>query len=155
MPAYYIPIEVIILRLFLAAALAFCMGLDRELKGKPYGLRPFMMLSVGSAAFTMMVIELSHHSEAIARNVEMDPGQVIQAIIGSIGFLGAAAIIRSDKHVVGATTGTGIWVVGAIGVACGLGYYWYAILLTVFALLILVVLGKLHDHIQKRQQPKP
>lgn len=153
MAVYSIPIDVIALRLFLAAALAFIMGIDREFKNKPYGLRPYMMLSVGSAAFTMMVMELLHHPD-ITGSGSIDPSRIIAAIITGIAFLGAAAIIRSEQHIIGATTGTGIWVVGAVGVACGLGYYWYAGLLTAFALLILVVLGKLHDTIKHHQQSK-
>lgn len=145
---YDIPIETIALRLFLAAALAFVIGLDREFKDKPYGIRPYMMLSVGSAAFIMMVMEMAHAGDPSL--VAIDPGRVIAGIIGGIGFLGAGAIIRSEHRTIGATTGTGIWVVGATGVACGLGYYWHAMLLTAFAVLILVVLGRLHERIQKR-----
>lgn len=151
MTEYHIAMDTVAMRLLAAAVFAFIMGIDRELKSKPYGIRPYMMLSVGAAALTIMILELAHQSDAIGGNVEIDPGQVIQAIIGSIGFLGAAAIIRGGSNVVGATTGTGIWVAGAVGIACGLGFYWHAVLLTGFAVLIMVILGKLHENIQKRK----
>ena len=65
----------------------------------------------------------------------------MEAIVGAIGFLGAAAIIQGRFELFGATTGASIWVVGAIGMACGFGFYGLAVVVTVVGLFVLTVLG--------------
>jgi len=140
----YITLQEVFFRLFIAVFLAFLIGLDRELKHKPFGFRPYMMVSLGSAAFALILMELAYGME-IKPDVNIDPSRVIQGIITGLGFLGAGAVIRAEKHVVGATTGSGIWVVGAIGLACGLGFYWYATIITLFALFIVIAFGKIHE----------
>jgi putative Mg2+ transporter-C (MgtC) family protein len=65
----------------------------------------------------------------------------MEAIVGAIGFLGAAAIVQGRFELFGATTGASIWVVGAIGMACGFGFYALAVAVTVLGLLVLTVLG--------------
>ena len=81
--------------------------------------------------------------------IQMDPGRIVEGIIGGIGFLGAGAIIHGDRDVRGATTGAGIWVVGGIGVAVGFGYYLHATLLTVVILFVLSVLRRLSAWLEK------
>ncbi len=66
---------------------------------------------------------------------------VMEAIVGAIGFLGAAAIIQGRSELFGATTGASIWVVGAIGMACGFGFYALALAVTVAGLFVLTVLS--------------
>lgn len=146
----FLPFDVMLSRLLLAVGLAFLMALDREIKGKPYGLRPYMMVSLASCGFILIILKLAHEADTIAKHITMDPGQVVQAVIGATGFLGAAAVLRAEKNIVGATTGTGLLVAGAVGVSCGLGYYALAVLMAIFTLMILVMVGRLHDHIQKR-----
>ena len=69
--------------------------------------------------------------------VKIDPSRVIQGLIGGIGFLGAGAIIQGgSEQVRGLTTGAGIWLVGAVGLACGAGAYILAFAITVLALMI-------------------
>jgi putative Mg2+ transporter-C (MgtC) family protein len=65
----------------------------------------------------------------------------MEAIVGAIGFLGAAAIIQERFELFGATTGASIWVVGGIGMACGFGFYGLAVVVTVVGLFVLTVLG--------------
>ena len=130
----------VLTRLGAAAGLAALLGIDREVRGKAVGLRSFMLVALGAAAFSLVTLELivsMQESEALA----MDPSRVVEGIIGGIGFLGAGAIIQRQQRVHGVTTGASIWVVGAIGMACGFGFYVQAATIAVIAAIILTVLG--------------
>lgn len=121
--------------LLLAALLSAVIGLDREHSHHPAGLRTHMLIGLGSALFTTLSIFAfpSGDSSRIASNI----------VVG-VGFLGAGAIIRSgERQVMGMTTAAGIWVVAAIGMACGSGNYILAIVTTLLAWLILSVLGQI------------
>ena len=130
-------------RLGAAIAFACLIGIDRELKHKPLGLRTNMLMALGSASFSIITIEIMHLSAPGPNANPIDPGRIIEGIIGGIGFLGAGAIIRERSDIRGATTGAAIWAVGAIGVACGFGYYVHAGLITAVALFVITVLGLL------------
>ena len=133
----------IALRLGAAIAFSCLIGLDRELKNKPLGLRTNMLVALGAASFCVIVIELLHMPDPGSNASKIDAGRVLEGIIGGIGFLGAGAIIQERNRVIGATTGAGIWAVGAIGVASGFGYYLHAAAITLLALFVLTVLGLL------------
>jgi putative Mg2+ transporter-C (MgtC) family protein len=83
--------------------------------------------------------------------IQIDPGRAMEAIVGAIGFLGAAAIIQGRFELFGATTGASIWVVGGIGMACGFGFYALAVVVTVAGCFVLTVLGM----ITGRGRPDP
>ena len=133
----------IALRLGAAIALSCLIGLDRELKDKPLGLRTHMLVALGAASFCLIMIELLHTPNPGSNARPIDAGRVLEGIIGGIGFLGAGAIIQGRQRVFGATTGAAIWVVGAIGMACGFGFFVHAIAVTLLALFVLTVLGLL------------
>lgn len=130
------------LRLSMAMVFGLLIGLDREIKHKPVGVRTYMLVGLGSAAYTVVILGFGPIVSASGDNVSMDPTRLIQGLIGGIGFLGAGAMIgaqSSGDRVQGAATGAAIWVVGAMGVACGMGYYAYAALITGLALMVLFV----------------
>jgi putative Mg2+ transporter-C (MgtC) family protein len=130
----------ILVRLSLAVAFAALLGWERESANKPAGLRTYMMVALGSAAFTIAALTLSAQvSQPPGRNA--DPLRMLDGIIGGIGFLGAGSIIQSRGAVTGVTTAAGIWVMAAIGVACGCGYFELAGIVTTFAFIILWLLG--------------
>ena len=140
----------IALRLGAAIAFGCLIGLDRELKNKPLGLRTNMLVALGSASFCVIVVELMHSFQPGPHSSPIDAGRIIEGIIGGIGFLGAGAIIQ-ERGVVGAPTGAGIWAVGGIGVACGFGLYLLAAVVTALAVFVLTVLGLLErDRSDKR-----
>ncbi len=142
----------IALRLGAAIALSCLIGLDRELKDKPLGLRTHMLVALGAASFCLIMIELLHMSNPGANARPIDAGRVLEGIIGGIGFLGAGAIIQGRQRVFGATTGAAIWVVGAIGMACGFGFFVQAIAITLLALFVLTVLGLLERGGRRRDR---
>jgi putative Mg2+ transporter-C (MgtC) family protein len=141
----YAELVEILTRLLLACALAALIGLDRELRDKPVGLRTMMLVSLGAAAFSIVVVEmvLTMGDDGRGQGLAMDPTRVVEGIVGGIGFLGAGAIIQGGARVRGVTTGAAIWVVGAIGMACGFGFYVHAAIVTGIAMLVLTVLGAL------------
>ncbi len=135
------------IRLILAATLGALIGLDRELKEKPVGMRPYMVVSIGAAGFGILCMEIWTDLSTSA-SAGLDPLRAIQGIIGGLGFLGAGAIIRQgDDDIRGATTGAGIWLAGCIGMSSGFGSYLLAISLTAIALFIMVVVGYLHKRL--------
>jgi putative Mg2+ transporter-C (MgtC) family protein len=128
-------------RLAAAAVMGLLIGLDRETKNKPLGLKTNTLMAIGSAAFGILVMELVRSVGQQQGLNSVDPSRVVQGVIEGIGFLGAGAIIWGGGKVKGATTGATIWVVGAIGLACGFGLLWLAALITALVLLVLVGLG--------------
>ena len=136
-----ISIQEVGLRLALAIVLSALVGIDRELKHKPLGLRTNMLVALGAASFSLMAFQLVDLLRDSPSTVRIDPVRVMEAIVGAIGFLGAAAIIQGRHELFGATTGASIWVVGAIGMACGFGFYALAVAVTVAGMFVLTVLG--------------
>jgi putative Mg2+ transporter-C (MgtC) family protein len=132
------PISVVdvALRMLLASVFGGAVGWDREVQNKAAGLRTHMMVALGAAVFTLAALEMMQLS-LMEGGRSGDPTRVIDGIVGGIGFLGAGQIIQSRGTVQGVTTAAGIWVVGAIGVACGGGYYALAGLTALFTLFIL------------------
>ncbi len=126
-------------RLALALALGTAMGLEREMRGKPAGLRTVMLITVGAALFT----EASLFAAGLRSHdlVRADPARIAAQIVSGIGFIGAGTILVHRGNVVGLTTAATLWVAAAIGMSVGLGQYVVAVGATVFVLLTLTVIG--------------
>jgi putative Mg2+ transporter-C (MgtC) family protein len=148
------PIVDVVLRFSVAVGCAAILGWERESHDKPAGLRTHMMVALGSAAFTMAALILTG-SMADNANVRSDPLRLVDGIIGGIGFLGAGTIIQSRGSVHGVTTAAGIWVMGAIGVASGCGYFMLAGITTGYAFVILGVLGRLQRRSSRHKNDGP
>ncbi|HYM99917.1 MAG TPA: MgtC/SapB family protein [Aestuariivirgaceae bacterium] len=103
----------------MATFLGAVIGFDRELKRRPAGLRTHMVLSLAAALFTVLTLELYAELGAQTKS-GADPIRIIEAITVGVSFLAAGTIIRSGGHVEGLTTGAGMWLAGAVGLACGL-----------------------------------
>jgi putative Mg2+ transporter-C (MgtC) family protein len=126
-------------RLAVAALLTGVIGLERELRERAAGLRTHMLVGVGSALFTIVsAYAWSDFVFSRQGGTVLDPTRVAAQIVTGIGFLGAGAIIRQGISVRGLTTAAGLWVVAAIGMAAGAGYYSAALIATG---LVLVGLG--------------
>ena len=117
------------IRLVLAAALGGAIGLERELRERQAGLRTHLLVSVGAAVFTLVsAYGFSDFRYGGASGFTLDPSRVAAQIVTGIGFLGAGAIIRQGLSVRGLTTAATLWVVAAIGMATGAGYYSAAVI---------------------------
>ena len=121
-------------RLLLAAVLGGVIGLERELRHKPAGLRTNMLISLGAALFTII-------SFAMASTVGGDHTRIAAQIIPGIGFIGAGVVIRERGAVLGITSAATIFVIAAVGMACGAGLPVTAVFTTLLLLVALVLLG--------------
>jgi putative Mg2+ transporter-C (MgtC) family protein len=127
------------LRLLAATLIGSGIGLDREVRRKPAGMRTHALVSLGAALLVVVVVRVSpggyEHVDAVSR--------VLQGIIAGVGFLGGGAILKSgtaDHEMVhGLTTAASIWLVASLGVACGAGQWVAALIACVIALLVLTV----------------
>lgn len=133
------PLVELTVRLVLAILFGGMIGIERELKSRPAGLRTNMLVCLAAATFTVLAAELISESREAAEVVSVDTLRIISAVITGVAFLGAGAIIRGDNGVQGLTTGASLWMSGAIGVACGGGYYAIAGIATVLALIVLAL----------------
>src|SRR5664280_1381721 len=121
-------------RLLAAAAFGAGIGFEREVHGHQAGMRTHMLVSLGSAIFTVLSIYGFPKSADMAA---ADPTRISAQIVTGIGFLGAGAIIKYGTSIRGLTTAASLWVVASIGLAAGVGAYFLATAGTVIALLAL------------------
>jgi putative Mg2+ transporter-C (MgtC) family protein len=142
----------VVLRLSAAALIGGCIGLDREVRRKPAGMRTHALVSLGAALVMLVVVRSAgaDHLGAVSR--------AIQGIIAGVGFLGAGTILKSDHEMVhGLTTAASIWLVASLGIACGIGQWVAALVALGLALLILIlgepVEGLVHRIAGKRAPP--
>lgn len=118
----------VLMRLVLAAVFGALLGWERGRSEKPADIRTMILIGTGAAMFTMLGERMidAGGNEAILR---ADPTRVLSYIISGVGFLGAGAILHSKKSIIGLTTAASIWVVAAIGAACGVGEFMVAFFL--------------------------
>ncbi|MDQ6800608.1 MAG: MgtC/SapB family protein [Acidobacteriota bacterium] len=130
------------LRLIAATLIGSGVGLDRELRHKPAGLKTHALVALGASLVTAVCAFLPD-STAMSR--------AIQGIIAGVGFLGGGAILKSnDEMVHGLTTAASIWLVASLGIACGAGQWIIAIIALLIALLILVVGNAVETRLRRR-----
>src|SRR5690554_3256998 len=146
-----IPVLDMFIRLLAAAGLALVLGLEREFRGKAAGLRSHMLVSLGASAFIIMGMHILYATAEGDPSARIDPTRIVEGVIGGIGFLGAGSIIQSQGNIQGITTGASIWMAGAIGVACGIGNFALAGMVTILALIIMVVLGHFERQVIKKK----
>lgn len=137
-------------RLVLASILGAAIGLERELAGKPAGLRTTILICVGATMFTDLSLSIAAMVPGGGGGFRSDPARLAAQIIPGIGFIGAGAILHSRGRVTGVTTAATLWVVTAIGIGVGAGEYVQAIGTTVLVLATLLLLGRLDRMIHRR-----
>jgi putative Mg2+ transporter-C (MgtC) family protein len=137
----YTPFQVIAARILLATIFGGLIGFEREWRNRPAGLRTHILICVASATFAILTIEIAHLEMFKFETARIDPLRVVEAVTAGIAFLAAGTILFSRGEVHGLTTGAGMWLAGAIGVACGFGLWQIAAFGT---FVVLVVLGLLH-----------
>jgi putative Mg2+ transporter-C (MgtC) family protein len=130
----------IVLRLLLAALLGGLVGLERELRHKPAGLRTNMLICFGSALFTII-------SYQMAGEVGGDHTRIAAQIIPGIGFIGAGVVIRERGAVMGITSAATIFVIASVGMAVGAGMIATSIFATLILLVALIFLGIAEERI--------
>ena len=137
----FLAFPVIVARLMFAALLGAAIGFEREWRARPAGLRTHILICVAAATFGILTVEIAHLDIFEGNATRVDPVRAIEAVTAGVAFLAAGSILFSRGEVQGLTTGAGMWLAGAVGLASGIGLWQIAGLGT---LLILVVLGLLH-----------
>jgi putative Mg2+ transporter-C (MgtC) family protein len=135
------PQYIIGIRLFIAALLGGIIGFEREAQNGSAGLRTHILIALAACLFTILAFEI--YEVALAGGSQPDPIRAVEATTAGIAFLGAGAIFQQRGSVRGLTTGAGMWLAGAVGVACAIGYYIIAFGVAVFAVIILTALRTL------------
>jgi putative Mg2+ transporter-C (MgtC) family protein len=126
------------MRIFIAILCGGIIGVERELKDKPAGLRTNILVSTGSCLFVIFGIKA-------AELYNDDAGRIIGPIITGIGFLGAGTIIRARGSVRGLTSAATIWVVAGVGMCAGLGLFFLALTVSILVLFILLILPRFEE----------
>ena len=120
--------------ILLAVVCGAVIGIERQFKHKPAGLRTNIMICLGAAVFTLI-------SERMALDSHDSVTRIASGIVTGVGFLGAGAVIQDRGGIHGLTTAATIWLVASVGMACGARLYYLAIITTVLALAVLMASG--------------
>ncbi|MGH7620949.1 MAG: MgtC/SapB family protein, partial [Gemmatimonadaceae bacterium] len=142
----------VLAKLLLATLLGGAIGLERELAGKPAGLRTNILICVGAALFTQLSVDIAKIGFSPDGHPYGDTTRIAAQIVSGIGFLGAGAILHGGGAVVGLTTAATIWVVAAIGIALGSGAYIEAIGTGMLVILVLAGLGTAEHRLRRARR---
>jgi putative Mg2+ transporter-C (MgtC) family protein len=132
----------VLLRLVVATLIGTVLGLNREIHGKPAGMRTHALVALGASLITLISLELATSGTHVDGGAVL---RVIQGVMAGIGFLGGGVILRDDSHqsVHGLTTAASVWVVASLGIACGAGQWLTALMALALTLMVLVLLGRI------------
>lgn len=127
----------VLVRLGAATLIGSALGLNREIRGKPAGMRTHALVALGTALVTLTGIELAGHDGQFDSN---SVSRVIQGIVAGIGFLGGGTILKSDsgEQISGLTTAASLWLVACLGIACGVGLWGMSLIALGLALVVLI-----------------
>ncbi|AJE48205.1 MgtC/SapB family protein [Celeribacter indicus] len=150
-PFEYVSWQTAGLRLVAALLLGGLIGWERERKGKSAGLRTNMMVSVAACMFTLISFDLMTVPPTEDQTLRLDPLRLIEAVTSGVAFLAAGLIFVQGGQAKGLTTGAGMWLSGAIGLACGVGNLGLAVMATGLAVVMLWLLAL----IAERTMPPP
>lgn len=113
-------------------------GLERQLRGKPVGIRTATLITLGTYIFLA--------SSFLLTSPNVDHSRVIGQVITGIGFLGAGVMLSKDGIIIGVTSAATIWVLAAIGVVIAMGYHVQAIKLSIITLIVLYGIDLLEEN---------
>jgi putative Mg2+ transporter-C (MgtC) family protein len=130
-------------RIGMAAVLGASIGFERDIRGRPAGLRTNLLLCVGASLFAIISQEVAGALLNFpgSKGFVSDPGRIAAQVVSGVGFLGAGVIIKEGLSVRGLTTAACLWLVSAIGVACGFGFTQIAIAVTIIGVTVLFFLN--------------
>lgn len=145
-------------------------GIEREYKNKPAGIRTHVLVCIGATIISLIqvqiccdAIDLVKADDTLTNVIKFDQSRLIAQIVSGVGFLGAGTIIVTRQHIVGLTTAATMWAVSGLGISIGMGYYKIAVLsfgLILFALIVISRFAKvptkknLEVHYVHRKQTK-
>lgn len=139
-------------RMLLALVCGAVVGFEREYQSHAAGLRTHILISLSSAVIALVAIEITHLPTFSDSSIRIDPLRLIEAVTSGVAFLAAGMIIFSRGRILGLTTGAGMWLAGAIGLACGLGFWQIAALSTVAAIIVLALMRGLEGNAAPKEE---
>jgi putative Mg2+ transporter-C (MgtC) family protein len=142
----------IALRLACAVLVGMALGLDREIRGIPAGLRTHALVALSSAAITLSALILHDTLDADGRT-KTDPLRVIQGLAQAIGFISAGVIFVSRDRVMNVTSAANVWLAAAMGIIAGAGQYALLLVSTGLGLFVLVAVRIAERMLPERQKP--
>jgi putative Mg2+ transporter-C (MgtC) family protein len=135
-----------IFAILLAVCCGAAIGLERQIKHKPAGLRTNVLICLGAAVFTIISARMAGDKDSITR--------IAAQIVTGVGFLGAGAVIQDRGGIHGLTTAATIWLVASIGMACGARLYGLAIISTILAIVVLLGLRQVDKYLDQDSKNK-
>jgi putative Mg2+ transporter-C (MgtC) family protein len=136
----------LLLRILIGTVLGGAIDYERDLHGRPAGLRTHTIVALAAATFTVIstrFVFFQHYAPGDL--VAVDPSRIAASVVSGIGFLGAGAILRNGITIRGLTTAAGLWLVAAIGMAAGAGMYLESVFVTALGLAALTLLRRFED----------
>lgn len=131
------------IRIFIAVLIGVLVGVEREHKNRPAGLRTHVLVCLGACTIAMIeCIYVASFDANTDSHVAYNFGRLCAQVISGIGFLGAGTIFTSQKKIAGLTTAASLWNTACLGLAAGYGYYWVALFGCVLVLMTLMLLQK-------------
>lgn len=142
-----------LIKLCLACLLGSLIGLEREKKRKPVGIKTCMIISVTTCLLTIVSIQAAEYYAAMSDNIRTDPMRLAAQVISGIGFIGTGVIMHRTNDVVsGITTAAMIWAAAAVGISIGAGFYQAVIIVTTAMFFILKYSGFITSHIHRQDK---
>lgn len=136
--------QTILIRILIAIALSTVVGVEREYKNRPAGMRTHVLVCLG--ACIVALIESSFMADLSSEtngNVAYNFGRLSAQVISGIGFLGAGTIFTAQRKIVGLTTAASLWNIACLGLAVGYGYYVIAVVGCVFVIAVLMMMQRI------------
>ena len=144
-------------RLFVVVFIGAVIGIDREIKNRPAGMRTHVLVGVGAAVIAIIEQQTIGCVIALGANglLNVSAGRITSTVVSGVGFLGAGTIVMSDRKISGLTTAASLWCMACIGLAAGYGFANIAIIAGVIVLVVLKLLQRIvHVHTLKKLEVK-
>ena len=133
-----------LLRILVAILIGTIIGVEREHKSRPAGMRTHVLVCLGACMIAILECSLQERMlSAAAENVSMSLGRISAQVVSGIGFLGAGTIFTAQRKIAGLTTAASLWNAGCLGLMAGFGYYWLALAGCLCVIVVLLLLQKI------------
>ena len=147
----------IVFRLFVVVFIGAVIGIDREIKSRPAGMRTHVLVGVGAALIAIIEQETIGYVIELGMSgvINVSAGRITSTVVSGVGFLGAGTIVMSDRKITGLTTAASLWCMACIGLAAGYGFAGLALAAGVIVLVVLRLLQRIvHVHTLKKLEVK-
>lgn len=149
-----IPWPILLSRLIGSVLLCGLIGIERESRDRPAGLRTHMLVGLAAAVYCLVTLDIIARFGSGPDMVRLDPLRLIEAVTGGVAFLAAGLIVFAKGEVRGLTTGASLWLCAAVGLAIGLGLWGIAAATTLIALVVMRLLVRVEPHLGKSARSK-